>query len=466
MESRNLMDLMSPQSLINQLASAAGMNFVSALRELIDNSLDADAKSIAIRYANGEFGIEDDGRGADDPGVIVAPNVHAEHTTTRSGRYGIGGSTALAWMAEGHGAAQVKTTTTAERHILEMDYSTAAAKGELNCKQTKAPNRSGQTGTTIVIRGTRRLSAQHVGCARRELSETYAPALRSGVSIAINGTPLLPFAAPATAKQKKFKFDIDGHPVKGFVGLVKPGEPNRLMGWTIAYGHRFVCTKSDPAVDHDIDIKRIYSEVELPRSWPWINTHKDEFTEPQVALMAKLTEVSLWAIEQAKSEGRSIELTGAIQSAQAILDAALGVPGIKGKRPGPRGKDRGTKEPTGTGSEHEHFNATQPGDRKARAGPRRIKIQYTSGMEKPYKIELGVKNTVFVTLDQEDEGNRKYMKQEAGGYLADLVLAWIAGDWVCRAHMYKPMFPEFEVDEIPEIFGSLRARAKKETVAA
>jgi hypothetical protein len=264
------------------------------------------------------------------------------------------------------------------------------------------------------------------------------------------------------AKSKRFAFEVAGHHVKGFVALTKPGERNPLKGWTIAYGHRFVCTKSDPAADHDIDLSRIYSEVELPRDWPWINTHKDDFTEPQEELMAKLAEASLWAINQVKTEGRSIELTSALKSAQAILDAALDVPPVRGRRPGPRGQQEGTKEPTGQGSPHERFSATQPGDRKARGGPRRIKIEPTTDMSQPYEIRAGARNIVTILVNTDDERNRKYFTEAGGGYLADLILAWIAGDWVCRSHQYKPMFPDIEAAEIPEIFDSLRAIIPKE----
>lgn len=69
---------MNPRSLLDQLAAAAGMNFVSALRELIDNCLDADARSVAITYGDNAFSIEDDGRGASDPAGDHPPDERAE----------------------------------------------------------------------------------------------------------------------------------------------------------------------------------------------------------------------------------------------------------------------------------------------------------------------------------------------------------------------------------------------------
>lgn len=448
------------------LANKSSMNPVNAFRELIDNSLDAMAKNIAFRYsrAKAQLLIIDDGLGTEDVEAIMTPYRHRDHATTQSGRYGIGGTSALVFLTGGLGLIEVVSRTAKLISMAEADYRSMAKDDVLGASFDSRPNPKGVTGTTITATGVRELNKNHIGSAYRELAFTFAPALRRGVSIAfeVDGKRQVweAYRAPRLSHRVKIDLDVGGHRVTGFCGIVRPGEPNRVSGWAVEWGHRFVGKFSDPVGDRTVDLGLIYSEIKLPKAWANINDHKDGFVETPAALWSALEEACAPVIGLASQQSQTIELDGATRVAQAILDEAVGWEGPKVKGARGKGEKRGAQTPTGNGSPHERFSKTQPGDKDGRGGlPRRILIEWSSSMEQPYLIRLESGRARFV-ISKDDPGNDKYRGTAAGAFLAEFALVAIAADWKCRPQQYRSMFPNEEAEEIPELLGRLRTRRR------
>jgi hypothetical protein len=454
-------DLSADVGMGGMLGAFAQWNDVTAtkaMRELIDNSLDASAHAVSIAWEGDRFTIEDDGHGTAEVKRILTPFNHGEHTGTKSGRYGFGGTASLAWIAAASGRVKVDSYTGDTRHMVTLDYGECVRTDRLGVDRRSAPSTK-PPGTRIAVDGARSVSAHQIGASRRDVSFAYAPALRAGIAISINGKPVEAFAAPEVAKKKLFRFTIDGCDIKGFCAIVKPGKPNPVKGWAFAYGHRFMGVFCDPLGDLESDINRIYGEVVLPKSWRNIGTTKDGFVTPPDELMEKVREASLWAIEQARTESQSIEVSGAIAAAQGILDGILGAAEMERRDPA-EVPEPGTKEPGNTGKKR-NYKKTQPGDkRRSSGGPRRIRLQWSPDLGKPYEIRPGSNNTVFVLLDDTDPANRIYRGVDSGPFLADIVLAWIAGDWSHRPGDYRPLFPDIEAEGVVEMFASLRGKVQ------
>lgn len=450
--------------MLTAFAGWNGANAATVICELLDNALDASAKRVSITWGDGRFAIDDDGHGTDEAKRIVAPFNHGEHVGTKSGRYGFGGSGSLAWIAAALGRVAVESHTGEHRHNVSLDYGDCVKHNRLEIdnasrRSTRSP------GTRIVVEGARLATAHQIGHARKRVAVDYAPALRAGVEIVINGETVAPFTPPEVAKRKAFRVEVDGCTVTGFCALVKPGKPNPIKGWAFAYGHRFIGTLLDPLGDLQTDVSRIYGEVVLPKSWKNINTTKDGFIEPPDELMAKVREASLWAIEQARAESQSIELSGAIAAAQGLLDNLMAPPQIE-RRDKPEESEEGTKEPKGTDRKRTP-NKTQPDPKgRAFAGPRRIRLQWACDLGQPYQVRPMNSNTVFVLLDDSDPANRIYRGADAGPFLADIVLAWIAGDWSRRPGDYRPLFRDIEAESVAEMFAALRGKIQERTAAA
>jgi hypothetical protein len=446
------------------LAGWNGMTAAAAMRELIDNSLDAGAKSVEIAWNGDKFSIADDGHGTDEPKRILTPYNHAEHAGTQSGRYGIGGTGALAWIAAASGRVKVASFTGSRQYTTSLHYGEAVRTNRL-VVDLGARGDTGPPGTTIAIDGCRAVSLHQIGAAKKDIAFAYAPALRSGIAITINGKPVAPFVTPEILKRKPFRLTVDGCDIRGFCALVKPGKPNPVKGWAFSYGHRFMGVYSDPIGDSQADVNRIYGEVILPKPWKNINTTKDGFVTPPDELMEQVREASQWAIDQAQAESQSIEVNGAIAAAQGILDGILGAAEMERRDPA-EVPEPGTKEPRGTGKKR-IYKKTKPGDnRRSSGGPRRIRLQWSCDLGQPYQIRPGNRNTVFVFLNDSDPANRVYRGAEAGPFLADIVLAWIAGDWIRRPSDYRPLFRDIEAESVVDMFAALRGKVHETAATA
>ncbi len=156
-----------------------------AIVELIDNSLDAHGHDNRVDYdvAAHVITITDDGVGAPNPVAIVTMGEHDSEGRNTSGRYGIGAKDAI--MALGT-AVEVVTIRNGLRRTVRADFEEILSTGRWVAREDHDEVPTGtHTGTVVRICNVHRKI--YPGPIAEKLSATFAPALRRGKRISVNG---------------------------------------------------------------------------------------------------------------------------------------------------------------------------------------------------------------------------------------------------------------------------------------
>jgi hypothetical protein len=427
-------------------------------REYLDNSLDAGAGSVSITYSTPDktLVVSDDGNGTEEPENIVSPFKHGAHTTTASGRYGIGGTASMIWMTDAKGIVSVLTTTDRHTHAIVADFAVMMSNDSLDATADRFPSAGKPKGTSISI-GRCTFNPGLIMQFRSKLEFLYTPTLRKKTKIILavddKAVQLEPVPRPIHGRSVKFSLVVDGHTVNGFCDMVKPGVKNPAKGFAVALGHRFMDTFREPAGDRNIDWSRLYAEITLPDSWDNVTDHKDGFRTAPNDLWAQVEERCRAILDELEQEAQSIELDDSIKAAQEILDMVTGhTPnGEKGRRGGPHEKE-GTCEPTNNGSEHENFSKKQPGTKGGRP-PKRILLNWASDLEVPYEIRMESRR-IRVTLS---EGHLAsvFKGENCGEQLAFFVLNAVSAANFTNSIDAKGLFPNLAADSIAMDFGRM-----------
>jgi len=156
-----------------------------AIVELIDNSLDAQGDDNRVDYdvATHVITISDNGVGAPDPSAIVTMGEHDSEGRDTSGRYGIGAKDAI--MALGT-AVEIVTIRNGLRRTVRADFEEILSTGRWVAREDQDEVPTGtHTGTVVrICNVNRKIYPQSIA---EKLSGTFAPALRRGKRIAVNG---------------------------------------------------------------------------------------------------------------------------------------------------------------------------------------------------------------------------------------------------------------------------------------
>jgi hypothetical protein len=440
------------------------LSWKEALKELIDNALDANANNTEIVMSGESFSIKDDGEGCDDLYAMesLASSIKSKHT--KAGMYGWGGVMAQIRATNG-GNVIVHSVTRDWDSTIVIDFVECIENDRFETKEygkSPALPRS-KTGTKITIERAKRRSLNKPKEVMEELSYSYSDILKLGKKIVfeIDGekTAIKPFKAPPfEGEQVSTTFDFRGHAISLLCGVVKEGVTNRYSGWSVHWGHRIVKVTGDPA--NGRVCRRIYGEVHLPETWRNINPTKDDFTEDVEELWEKIGELCSDIIARADQQTTDLEFKDASDMVGDILTRAIG---IKGRRPNRNG-DAGTRTPTGEGSSHQNFTTSQPGDKAPGVGnanfakvPSRIRVAFDESLEYAYQIETGgTKNrTMTITLNKSMPQVFHFKNDPIG--LAALCCAYIAHEFVDNKK-FDGVFPEFKDKEYHEIHNDLLTR--------
>lgn len=451
--------------LIYSLARQSGMSLTAGYSELLDNSLDAGAKSveIAARNANHTLSISDDGSGTENVLAIITPYKHGEHAAKnkhRSGHCGIGGTVSQIYFCEGRGRTAVESRTKKWIYQVSANFGEMIDANKLEAnEEDPIPNDTGETGTTITVFDCMKITPQQIRAAVETLSWRFTPSLRRGVQIILTLDDkdwiLDPTPMPEFKKIIPFNFEVYGLPVEGHCRLVKPGQQNRARGWAVIFGHRILKTTKEPAGNRQPDWNRLYSEVQLGREWrKRINDHKDDFVVDPTDLWDRLGEICGPILDQLERESRIIELKESTQAVQDILDAATGHGRWKSARDGVKNPGIGPVVPTNNGKQHEDAEKKQDGPKpvgKSR-DRRRIYYEWTTQIDVPYKVEV-TSRRIDVALKDDYPPYMKYKPGEAAPFLADHILHVIASDLkIMGKEHYAGWFPGILAEEVPMIF--------------
>jgi hypothetical protein len=369
----------------------------SVFAEWIDNSFDADAYKIVITLDGRCLTAEDNGCGCDNLRVMQAPGRSARHPTNKAGLYGVGGVRSQAF-ASGGTPTEVYSVHKNKTSRMVMNWKKCIETGIFEYELFTESAGSEVTGTRIKIPSSRwSPKPSELEKLFREMSYLFAARLQEGRKIIfdINGNKavLKPYRHPAFVKQVDISFDLDGHHITGFCGLVKPGQQNPYNGWSIFFGHRVLMKTQEPGGGKET--KHVYGEIRLGDSWKDVNSSKDNFIHDQSELWEKIGSTCAEIVDASDQQSQDFELSTSTQEAESILCGAIKLlKKRKGRRPEIAGKE-GTVEPTGNGKPHEHFTHDQPGDKEAEVSdyepgtsriPDRIRITW-GDLEDAYEME-------------------------------------------------------------------------------
>ena len=233
-----------------------------AVVELMDNSLDAFGNNNRVDYdaAAKCITVSDDGVGAPDPSAIVRMGEHDSEGRGTSGRYGIGAKDAA--MALGT-AVEVVTVRNGLRRTVRADFEEIRSTGRWVAREDQEPAQAGSaTGTLVRVSNVKRKIYSNT--IVEKLAATFAPALRRGRRISVNGAEITP------PDEVQVDGRIEGGGVFGskqyqwWAGIKTDGQKVD-GGWRYEFKHRVLdSTPSNRSYGtEDMDIHKFYGVITL-----------------------------------------------------------------------------------------------------------------------------------------------------------------------------------------------------------
>lgn len=365
------------------------MHVDTALTELIDNALDADARNVRIEIKGRErLSVIDDGVGLPDVTALINfAGGHIEHATTRSGQYGIGFKDAALWLGGVDSSVTVKTLHGDRFTDATIEWALLRKTSRCMSLHTCAAGADDAQGTRLHIQPLR---------ARIELSERrtallddlgylYSPALKSGrtITLSYNGKDhiIRRWELPDLVDVVDQWVEVRGRRARVYAGLVAEGHRNARPGLTYAHGWRVIkraCRQGCGATSID----RICGIVQLPekkRTWER-TTNKNDLVDAE-DLYDEVYRVLTPLLQKAQSQAHALEFEGSRAVVEAALNATMFGDGDEKARRNPANDKNGRgAEPTGKGGKHRRAKQCQPGDRfGGRAS--RVSLQWRTGWE-------------------------------------------------------------------------------------
>jgi len=178
--------------LLNSLTSQ-GYNPMSALDELIDNSIDAEATEITITISKDGITIKDNGCGMTPETLMESINLGSdrEYDENNIGYFGSGMNTGIINLIDmdRDGYAVIETNNEYHNTKLKWDITKTPFKYEIDWKESFVHGTE-QWGTTITIHNPLKIQP---GGYKNHLATYYYPALKDGdLKITVNGDEIIP----------------------------------------------------------------------------------------------------------------------------------------------------------------------------------------------------------------------------------------------------------------------------------
>jgi hypothetical protein len=340
-----------------------------AIVELIDNSLDAKGHENRVDYdvSNHVITISDDGVGAPDPSAIVTMGEHDSEGRDTSGRYGIGAKDAI--MALGT-AVEVVTVRNGLRRTVRADFDEILATGRWVAREDQEEVAVGtHSGTAVrICNVNRKIYPQPIA---DKLAATFAPALRRGKRILVNGIAVeAPAEVDVTDRlQGGGMFGLKQY--RYWAGIKRDGQKVD-GGWRFEFKNRVLdSTPSNRSYGtQDMDTHKFYGvitliepeDAEQDERWS-VNKHKtsaDELEDlcelifPRVKeLLAQAAEEHALTLESDIADEVGRQLTEALSESQMKKER---------RRPGTEENPNVAILPRNTGKRRRRARSTQEGD--------------------------------------------------------------------------------------------------------
>lgn len=360
------MDIGKIRPVILESLRAQPLNWHMALSELCDNSFDAGAARVEIKFYTDNkkkiVRIKDDGAGCDNVERMLTLGEHYRMETTKLGRFGVGLKEAACWL---WGELHVETVCKGIKRMAYVDWERLKHQDSWNVPDpTDWPAENGEVGTELSIRSYTRGMPDHKALLN-ELSYTFAPALWAGKQIVLKfprkSYTCAGWKLPDMEDIIQDRFEIAGKRVRLQAGIVAIGAVNSRQGFSICHGHRIIVNSGFGS--KDMSVARICGIIELDSAWR-LSKNKTEIVddnnaELQQAIFDRCRHILEKAAQQTKLLRNSALEQRVTESLRALL---LSQKKEKAKRASPA-NPTGAVKPTGKGGRHKRAAHTQPGER-------------------------------------------------------------------------------------------------------
>lgn len=380
------MDYSPKTDMLNAVANQP-LEWKVALGELVDNALDADAKTIAISFDGGpkkSFSIDDNGVGCEHVEAIATLGDHRDHKTTKLGRYGVGATDSILWIGGVHSTVAIRSVCDGKRHSLRVDWDNLKASNWQGADPSIDAPSSGETGTRISVTPVVKTIPHGQAWDRllEEIGYLYSPALKQGAQITVKGPkqgarpmPVNRWSLPAFEPGHiDAEIQVGQRRLRVFCGIVKEGHQNSKPG--LSYFHKFrVIVPTSARGCGTFSTAKICGFVELDNTWP-LAKNKTDITADWGAVEDAIFRELRPLLERAEQEGSRIESAALTAEVSRQLNAMLGPHRAKAKRD--KGNSHGTAQQTGAGTPHQRARQEQPGNRfQSRSGRGAFRMDIT-----------------------------------------------------------------------------------------
>jgi hypothetical protein len=238
------MDVTPTAHIIRGLQNS-NIGWATALSELIDNSFDAAANRVVVKFKGRELIVEDDGRGAKDVSSMARLGDHNPSSSTALGMFGVGLKDAWFWCG---GLLDVESVHGGTLSKVVVDPEELIQTNWIAADPTTEPT-TRENGTRIRLPLGRQRNSPGDACIQ-QLRWVFTPALLAGKQIVFSSSQrakketLSALALPRLIDSVRDSFDVDGKKVEIEIGIVADGEQMKEGPFWVSYRHRNITSSS------------------------------------------------------------------------------------------------------------------------------------------------------------------------------------------------------------------------------
>lgn len=338
-----------------------------AICELVDNSLDASATTcdVVIDTKGKRVTVSDDGVGAPHPAAIVTIGDHQAEDRSTSGRYGIGAKDAALALGT---AVEVQSSRNGIIKCVFADFEEMVATGKWIAREKEVDGAGARTGTRVIVsRVDKRIDPAPLA---ERIAATFAPAMRMGRRVSINGSDVTPAAVVAVTNRREGRGELCGKSYSWWAG-VKDHSDRTKGGWRFEFKYRVLpdtgntrsygCGAMDITNFYGVITLEEPDDAEPCEKWE-VSKHKTSAEELQ-QVCEQIYEHIKDLLEQCETE-HSLTLDNAIgeEAGKELTEAMAGVEAMREKRLHAADKEEGAVMPRNTGVRRRRAANVQPGD--------------------------------------------------------------------------------------------------------